>query len=243
MKIVINPTYQSFEPLFRDIQTYFTNSTDIIHKERNVLKKVTYSNKILVIKAFKKPHFFNRVIYTYFRDSKAKRSYRNALRLIELDISTPIPIGYLEKKSCGLLKESYYVCEKVDYKLTMREARKVKEAKLIFKQFAAFAYSLHQKGVFHKDLSLGNILIKKRKEMYDFTLVDLNRMKFKKVSFKEGLKNFSRLWLTNEDAGFLGSEYAKISGRTEDEGARLLEMFNKKFKSKKIFKDKIRGKR
>ena len=37
-------------------------------------------------KRFKKPNFFNKIIYTFFRSTKAQRSFNYAKKLIELGL-------------------------------------------------------------------------------------------------------------------------------------------------------------
>ncbi|MFV7791629.1 hypothetical protein ACNO6Z_12365, partial [Aliarcobacter lanthieri] len=74
-----------------------------------------------VVKAFKIPNIINQVVYAYFRDSKAKKSYENAVKLINLNINTPTPIGYIEFYQNFLFKESFFISEKLDYLFTIRE--------------------------------------------------------------------------------------------------------------------------
>ena len=243
--IIFDPVYSTYASLLQDIKTYFQASSNIIHQARNTLKIITLANKSFVVKSFKRPCFFYKIIYTFFRASKAKRSFNYTQRLLANGIAAPNPVGYVEKKRFGLLDESYYVSEEISYDFTIREAqnRQVDDVETIYRQFVFFTYSMHQKGIIHLDLSPGNILVKKEANKYRFALVDVNRMQFKPVSFKEGLKNFSRLWLSDQDAEFLGCEYAKLAGKQEqqDYAARLLCALNRKFKEKQIFKNKIRG--
>lgn len=246
VNIIFDPAYNIYASLLRNIQTYFQASSNIIHQARNTLKVITFADKNFVVKSFKRPCFFYKIIYTFFRASKAKRSFKYTQRLLANGIAVPNPVGYVEKKRFGLLDESYYVSEEMSYDFTIREAknRQIEDVEIIYRQFVFFTYAMHQKGIIHLDFSPGNILIKKEGDKYRFALVDVNRMQFKTVDFKEGLKNFSRLWLSDEDAEFLGAEYAKLAGKQDqkDYAAGLLYAFNRKFKAKKIFKNKIRGK-
>ena len=63
----------------------------------------------VVAKSFKKPNFFNRIVYSFFRDSKAKKSYMYAKKIGHF---TPKPIGYIEFYENKLLSESFFVSEK-----------------------------------------------------------------------------------------------------------------------------------
>jgi len=245
VNIIFDPAYNKYVSLLRNIQTYFQASSTIIHQARNTLKIIIFEDKSFAVKSFKRPCFLCKIIYTFFRASKAKRSFKYSQRLLANGIAAPNPVGYVEKKRFGLLDESYYISEEMLYDFTIREAqnRQVDDVETIYRQFVFFAYTMHQKGIIHLDFSPGNILIKREADKYKFAIVDVNRMQFKPVGFKEGLKNFSRLWLTDEDAEFLGAEYAKLVGKQDqkDYAAGLLHDLNRKFKAKKILKNKIRG--
>ena len=85
------------------------------------------------------------------------------------------------------------------------------------RQFTRFSYLLHQKGIEFKDHSPGNTLIKKNQSgLYDFYLVDLNRMEFHaKMDFNLRMKNLCRLTPHKEMVAVMSNEYAKISGESE----------------------------
>ncbi|MCW9026952.1 MAG: hypothetical protein OQJ77_06510, partial [Thiovulaceae bacterium] len=100
MKKIIDHT---FDNLFQNIREYFSNSSDSLHKARNEIKIVNYSEKEFVIKSFKIPTFMNKIVYTFFKDSKAKKSYDNSVRIIDF---VPKPIGFIEFTKFGLIYDS-----------------------------------------------------------------------------------------------------------------------------------------
>jgi serine/threonine protein kinase len=81
------------------------------------------------------------------------------------------------------------------------------EACPVLTDFARFTADLHQKGIFHKDYTPGNILFGKVGDHYEFELVDLNRMKFGKVSLKDGYKNLHRLCFNDDQYRFFTEAY------------------------------------
>ena len=95
-KIVINENYKEFKEFILNIKEYFRENSNTIHKARNELKVINYKDVQTVVKAFKIPNIINQIVYAYFRDSKAKKSYENSIKLINLNINTPMPIGYIE---------------------------------------------------------------------------------------------------------------------------------------------------
>ncbi|MBT3588960.1 MAG: Kdo domain containing protein, partial [Flavobacteriaceae bacterium] len=151
--------------------------------ERNTIKNVTVQNLDLNIKSFKVPHLVNRIAYSFFRKSKANRSFDYANDLIKKGIKTPKPFAYFEYSNLKLLHKSFYVSEQLSYDLTYRElitGLNYPDYDNILREFTRFTFDLHEKGVNFLDHSPGNTLIKKNKNTgkYDFYLVDLNRMNF-----------------------------------------------------------------
>jgi hypothetical protein len=213
-----------------------------IHKARNELKIIELEGIKTVVKSFKVPHLFNRIVYTFFRKSKAYKSYHNALRLQELAISTPQPIALIEFFSSGLLADSYFISEFFDYDFTIRTPllEPLEDREAIFTAFAAYTYELHQKGVWHLDYSPGNILIKRSEQGYQFSIVDINRMEFREISALEGCENFNKLWASNEELEIMGREYARLSGLDEAVVIREMQSHNDANKRVKNFKKRLK---
>ncbi|MFT7003541.1 MAG: serine/threonine protein kinase [Sulfurimonas sp.] len=227
-----------------DIKNIFQKSNSSIHKARNELKVVEFNGIKYVVKSFKVPHIINRIAYTFLRDGKAKKSYQNALKLHKLNVTTPEPIGVIEFFKMGLLSESYFISVFEPYDFTIREVfhHKAEDYQEILKQFAKFTYKIHQKGVWHVDYSLGNILITKTDDTYKFSLVDINRMEFKSINDYEGLKNLNKFWAKDEnDLIHLAREYAIIAKLDEDKAIKIALNEAKSLEAKVNLKRRIRG--
>jgi len=190
-------------------------------RNRNSLKLFEVDGKTINIKSFKKPNYINRVVYRFFRPSKAERSFTYAHKLLEKGISTPQPIAYFEKHTFLGFGNSFYVSEHLNYDLTYRELigdSQFEGNESILKAFAAFTYSLHSKGIHFLDHSAGNTLIKiKENGTYDFYLVDLNRMEFGKLDYKTRIKNFERLSKIEAHIKVTAGAYATLSGDSPEE--------------------------
>jgi serine/threonine protein kinase len=210
-KLEVNEEFKSLKNFVENIKEFFNKSQNSIHKARNEIKVINYENNDLVVKSFKIPHFLNRFIYTFFRDSKAKRSYEYSLRIASF---APKPIGYIEFYETFLIKESYFISEKFDYDFTAKDLLfndNFLNKNEILKEFAKFTYTLHENKIYHLDYSPGNILIKEDNGKYIFKIVDINRMQFFKPNIDLRMKNFAKLWATNEDLKTIAEEYSKIS--------------------------------
>ena len=240
-KFILNEEFKKFEYFLCNIKQFFKENSNSIHKARNELKVLEHENQKLVVKYFKIPHFINKIVYTFFKKSKAQKSYEYALKIKDF---TPKPIGYIEFYKFGLLDESYFVSEKFDYDFTIREPLldiNFPNKNEIFKAFAQFTFDLHENGIYHLDYSPGNILIKKENDNFIFKIVDINRMKFLNMDLEKRAKNFSKLWAKDEDLEFIAKEYAKIYEKNNEEFISKTISFSKKHKAVKNFKKRLKG--
>lgn len=234
--------YQFLKSSFESIREIFIDDDHSIHKARNELKIIELAGVKTVVKSFKIPHLINRIVYTFFRRSKAYKSYHNALRLQELAISTPQPIALIEFFSSGLLADSYFISEWFDYDFTIRTPllEPLEDREAIFTAFAAYTYDLHQKGVWHLDYSPGNILIKRTDSGYQFSIVDINRMTFKTITPIEGCENFNKLWAFDDELEIMAREYARLSGLDESTAFAEMKRHNDANKRVKNFKKRLK---
>jgi hypothetical protein len=249
MKHKINKNFiSSKEEIFSIIKRFHNEGKIFIAGKRNLIKIFDLNGKKVNVKSFKKPNIINKIAYRYFRKSKACRSFEYANLLIEKEIGTPKPIAFLENFDIIGLKDSYYVCEQLDYDLTFRELVKTNfpDAENILRQFTEFSYELHQKGIEFKDHSPGNtLIIKGTNAKYNFFLVDLNRMNFhNSMSFELRMKNLSRLTPKKDMIAIMSNEYAKLSGENEklifDTMWKFTEEFQHRFQRKKRLKKKLK---
>ena len=242
MNFQLNKDHPERKSFLINIRKHFKDSSNSIHKARNEIKIVKHEEKELVIKSFKVPHLINKIIYSFFRDSKAKKSFDNSVKISSF---VPDPIGYIEFKRFGLIADSYFISENFNYDFTIRDPLlndNFQDKENILKSFAKFTASLHQAGIYHLDYSPGNILIKKEDYTYIFKIVDINRMQFKTLSLDERLQNFSKLWAKNEDMQVIIEEYAKLIDEDEKYCIGKAIYFSQKNKDFKNFKKRLKGK-
>src|SRR5690554_5258593 len=111
MKNYFNPSVAvDQKEVINFIEHFDTKGELFIKGNRNSIKTYKSGDFILSAKSFKVPHFINKIVYKYFRKSKAERSFTNALKLLKNDIGTPLPIAYFERSTIVGLTDSYYVC-------------------------------------------------------------------------------------------------------------------------------------
>lgn len=238
LKIALNNS--KYQPLIEKIEDYFTTSNIVLQDRRNIIKEIDFDGEKLVVKVFKQPIFIQRIIYSFFKKSKAKRAYEFGLKISDF---TPSVIGYIEYYHFFLLKESYFICQKFEFDFDIRKpllddnfADRVK----IFQAFADFVFKLHQNNIQHNDLSPGNVLIKEDKQNYEFKIVDINRMIFKPPTIKARAKNFAKLWADDTDLTLILKEYAQIAALDSNTFIKLGLKHSRQHKQQKIRKRKIK---
>lgn len=243
IKYKLHDDFKTFENDLFNIKEIFSKQENTIHKARNVLKVIPLHGIETVIKAFRIPNAINQFAYAYIRHSKAYKSYFNAIRLQELGVSTPEPIGFIEFYRNGFFKESFFLCKKFDYELTMADIRDnpPKDKDAILKAFSKFTYNIHQKGVWHVDYSGGNILINRTQDSYEFSLVDINRMEFKEIKEYEGLENFNKFWFNEDDLTKIAKEYALLANLDEQKAIDEIIAQDKKLKKHVLRRRKFKA--
>src|SRR5690606_11199953 len=99
----------------RAIPDRFEELGRVIHNDRNILRHDESGNVALVIKSYRRIYLPNRIRYTYFYPSKARRAFDYARFLLDKGFITPKPIAYIECKNNLLLTESYFVSEYTEF--------------------------------------------------------------------------------------------------------------------------------
>lgn len=249
MRNTIHPNYKNQEAeILKLISTFFGAGDLVVKGARNTIKTNVLGNEKVSIKFFQKPGFIKSIIYSFFRSTKAKRSFDYANYLLANGIPTPFPIAYFEERNAlGLLGKSFYICHQIDYDFTIRELIHdplFPERELIIQQFTEFTFKMHEAKVNFLDHSPGNTLIVKKADgKYDFYLVDLNRMQFQTLTMEQRMDNFKKMWLSKQMIQIVAKKYASLSQQSEAKlHAILLEkstQFKRKITKKKYLKRKV----
>ena len=236
--VVVSPDYASMSDFVKVLPVIFEHQGTVIYKGRNELREFDIEGQKVVVKSFQIPHLLNRIIYNFFRESKARRSFRYAAMLRQFNIGSPAPVGFCSVSSWLLFGKSYFVSLKSECPYTYRDLWQgnFSNQEEILRAIARATAALHEHGILHKDYSAGNILFAEKTEGVSVEIIDLNRMRFGKVSMEEGCKNFERLPGTDEMFTILADEYAKCRGFEADKCLLLIE---KAHKSSLTFSSKV----
>ena len=235
MKVVVNPKYEKLRPFMENVLSHSYSAGKTYRNFRNIVEDTTVDGVRVVVKIFKKPTEFNRVVYSFLRPTKAKRSYFYSLSLREAGFDVPEPIGYVEKKRGLFFHTGCYVCLYTDYSsiadfkdFDTSEPQSKDLFNIFLTEFSLYVADFHSKGFVHNDFNIDNILYKVVDGHFRFQLIDLNRVQFHNRSLQKCAKDISYLHFGNDMKSRIIELYCKA--RDLD-----VESFTKKV-------DKSRGK-
>ncbi|MBP5693712.1 MAG: hypothetical protein J6W86_08425 [Bacteroidales bacterium] len=194
MRVVVNPKYENLRPFIEGILSRSYKADKVYRNFRNIVEDTTVDGVRMVVKIFKKPTEFNRVVYSFLRPTKAKRSYYYSIRLRESGVDVPEPIGYVEKSKGLFFHTGCYVCLYTDYS-SIADFKDVDisspQARHFITEFSLYVADFHSKGFVHNDFNIDNILYKVIDGHFHFQLIDLNRVKFNNRSLQKCAKDIS----------------------------------------------------
>ena len=240
----INDKYFSFQEKINLFVKNFNQEGELIKDSRNTVKVFKIDDLQINIKRFKRPNFINRLVYSFFRSTKACRSFLYANKLLDYDILTPDPIAYFENSKCFIINDSFYVCKNIDYDFDMKhvfENKQLESRDKLIKKFVLFTHKLHENGVIFLDHSTSNTIIKKVDGDYKLFLIDLNRMKFKKMTFEDRLKNFKRLNLSDDSIKKVSHFYSEIVNVNKDLIFEKIKKYSYNFQLNRNKRKKIKN--
>lgn len=253
MKVVVNPKYSHLDGFVRTVLNHDYKADATYRAFRNVVEDVTVDGERMVIKIFKKPTEINRIVYSFLRPTKARRSYEKSFQLLKAGILVPDPIAYMEKYKGLFFHTGCYISlyiphhaidDFVDYKPATPE--QAAEFKDFLKELAEFAAMVHNKGIAHNDFNKDNILYRKVEaaslsKKYQFALIDLNRVKFGRYNVQAAAKDMSNIHLGADIENFLLDEYCKLRSLNREEFGVLVKKYAGKYTRRSHLKDVVLG--
>lgn len=164
-------------------------SESLLRKARNAIWTIADPRRAgerLVVKQPVKMHLHKQFL-DRFKPSKALRSWSGTSDLRRRGLGAAPPVAYWEKLGDRSLKQNYYLCEYVAAEFSARElvsafARGetsyagIAEADA-YRQLGDFLLQLHGRGIYFRDLSGGNILMRQEADgRLAFSLIDTGRI-------------------------------------------------------------------
>jgi serine/threonine protein kinase len=190
-------------------------SLQILFNGRNRISVIPFSwpegNTINIVAKEFFTRGFNR-IKTFFLPSKAQKAWWGGVALMKRGIPTPVPVAYFEGIRSPFIEESCY------FTVLVEEAKEIRhlfrqlpsrELRLLVRALARYLSRCHSEGILHRDLSDGNILVKKdAQNEYTFFLIDTNRIRLRKrLGILQRIKNLTRLGVPHACQPYFLGEY------------------------------------
>ena len=244
-KYKISPKYYSLKKSILDSKKNFQSLGRMIKSGRNELKIVEINGEKFLIKSFQIPTSIKSYTYGNIFSSKAKRSFENANLLLLKGIHSPEPVAYIEYYKGLQFQESYYISKYFphDYDLSVI-FKKYNDVNYSFhdwenllNSFIRFTVDLHNKKIVHLDYNRRNVLILKQDSEYIFSLVDLNRMRFKTPSLISRMRSLQKITSNPQLIKMIARQYSNSSIYNYDKCLYLLQLFvleHKKYWDTKI---------
>ncbi|MFT3738700.1 MAG: lipopolysaccharide kinase InaA family protein [Breznakibacter sp.] len=177
----VNPDFESIRPYTARLSALFPQLGLEVKTGRNSVRIATVDDERVAIKSYERMTWANRYVYGLFRKSKAQRAYENALVLLNCQISTPAPIAFVDYVRNGKLIKSYFVSKYVPFKSAKELfSGSIEDCRVALISFAKFVHKLHTQGIYHNDFNLSNIFYSLNGSSFEFSLIDNNRMNFRK---------------------------------------------------------------
>lgn len=231
MKTVISEDYSQHSDFLRSIPNLFADGQgEVVYSKRNEIRRFSHQGLTLMAKRYKRVNVLQRVVYTFFRPTKAERAYRFAKEFRLRGIDTPREVAYIETGSMGLFSVGYFISletEGVETYLLLREVENFSHS--LADAVAAHVLKMHSKGILHGDLNLSNFLCSERPDGYHFTMIDINRSHFRDgmPSNEECLDNLVRTTHRRDLYEYLVRSYARQRGWNEDTtAAKALQLLD-----------------
>lgn len=162
-----------------------------LRQARNAIWTITdprdHTKKLVVKQPVKVPKY--KKITDRYKPSKGLRSWSGSSELLRRGVENATPIAYFERKVDDTRTQNYYICEFVPSDFSAREIfssfasgqshfQGVSQQRA-YEQIVDYLFNMHSRGVFFRDLSGGNILIRKTGEdNLSFSLIDTGRAHF-----------------------------------------------------------------
>lgn len=225
MRIIVSPDYQQLNEWIQQVPSLFAaDKGELLYKGRNQVRLFEVGGEKLVVKRFKRNDIIKSIAYTFFRQSKARRSYENAVALRQRGFQTPHEVAYIEQHFMGFTTQVYYICAYTDSQpIRPRLIEQDPFDETLAVAYARFVASLHEAGVLHRDLNPTNVLVDSHLR---FELIDINRMQFfhGAVPKAECMENLTLFYWLTPAYRFILDEYARQRGWTPDDVAEAIRV-------------------
>ena len=120
-----------------------------------------------------------------FLESKGKRHWNNAVNMLRRGVNTPQPVAYFERHHNTGIEQNYYITQFLEGAFSARDVfTSINNGEADFrgmahnhllKVIAEFTCDMHSRGILHRDLSSGNLLLVEQDGVITPYVIDIGR--------------------------------------------------------------------
>ncbi len=180
---------------------------------------------------------FQPVRFGWTRQSPAFRAWSNLLTARRRNLSVPIPLGFLESCQQPGKHLSYLLTVFQEDATSLRDLNESGEnLELTYRLVGTTIRNWHEAGAFHRDLSIGNLLVRKGRS--DILVVDLDRARFfRRLGRVRRFRDLARVRVPEgADSEFLTGYFGCTSGLH-----RWLTLFRRIYRAKLSARRRLRS--
>ena len=230
MKVIVAPGFMPLAQELHQLPRLFGQQGQLLYDGRNRVKAITLAGTPVVVKRFKRPNIIQRVVYTFFKKSKAERAYRYAAMMRQRGVLTPQEVAYVEISRHGLLADCSFVSLPCHLPPLSSLLRRADFDRGVARQLGVAVARWHEVGVLHGDLNLTNILYEQDHRGHcRFWLIDTNRSTFDHATYLSCVNNIMRLSHDRPLLQYVVAAYAETRGwdteKTVADVMKCLEYF------------------
>lgn len=130
-----------------------------------------------------------------FIESRAQVSWEIANAMKDCGVGTPAPVFTCTLRKKGFIKENIFITDSIKNHQTLRQWLLTYPSSdrldVVLSKLAVNLSRMHNAGIYHNDLTIGNVLLDDDLEIY---LIDLNRGEQTLPNIKKCLKDLSKLY-------------------------------------------------
>ena len=198
----------------KNLPDNFNNIGTSIYEARNQIKVVDLDGHKINIKKYCIPPIINRIFYSAgIRTPKCISACVNAEKILKSGFETPRPFAYVIERKNGLIRHSYLLSDQIENTKQVRFC----QGPDFMRAFAVYTAKLHEKGLFSRDYTSGNILCRKENGKFHFFLIDVNRFYFKNkpLTLDQAPYNLYTTMTSERDLCFFIRCYSEYRGMDE----------------------------
>lgn len=245
LKVVVHPDYERLAEFAASVPRLFDSGQGrVLHSGRNEVRLFSVCGVDVVAKRYKRVNAIQRVVYSFFRKTKAERAYLFAQLFRERGVDTPHEIAYMEQSRGLLFETGYFLCENCpDPPAFDRLVTPERFDEPMAADLAAFIDYMHSRGILHGDMNFGNFLY--RTDLaghYRFTVIDTNRSHFRDgyPARKECLCNLRTATHRRDVYEYIVRAYARQRRWDESEAVAEANLYLDKFEERHRRKEKLK---